>query len=150
MNPKHFAPILMIATLALAALACALPAPAPTATATSTTAPTCDPGKATITLTKQDNGRPIALKKGERLAISLGSNRTTGFEWTVDEIDNNFLRYDDKDYFGIGTGIGSGGTETLCFTAMNTGKTALSVIYHRVFEKGVPPAETFKVAVEIK
>ena len=150
MKNKYLTPIFAIATLIFATLACALPSPAPTATAASTSVPTCDPSKAAITLTKQDNGKPIALKKGEILAISLASNATTGFEWNVGEIDNNFLRYDAKDYFGTGFAVGSGGTETLCFTAINIGKTSLSVIYHRPFEKNVAPIDTFKIAVEIK
>lgn len=150
MNHKRLTPIFVIAALTFAALACSLPTPPTTVTAVSTTTPSCIPGTAAITLTKQDDGKPIALKKGESLAISLASNATTGFEWTVDGIDNNFLRYDDKSYFGTGFAVGSGGIETLCFTAINTGKTSLSVIYHRPFETGKPPLETFKITVEIK
>jgi inhibitor of cysteine peptidase len=150
MKNKYITPIVVIAFLVFAALACALPTPSATATAAATTPPSCDTGKAAITLTKQDNGRPIALKKGEKFAISLASNRTTGYEWTVDGIDNAFLRYDDKIYVGTGFAVGSGGVETLCFTAINTGKTSLSVIYHRTFDKNVAPIETFKVTVEIK
>jgi inhibitor of cysteine peptidase len=140
----------MIIVLTFAALACALPTPPAPATAAATTAPTCNPVGATVVLTKQDNGKAIALKKNERFAISLASNATTGFQWTVGAMDDNFLRYDDKIYVGTGFAVGSGGIETLCFTAINTGKTSLSVIYHRTFDKNVPPAETFTVAVEIK
>lgn len=139
-----------IAALAFAALACSLPNPPTPATAAATDVPTCNPIGTTIVLTKQDNGKAIALKKNERFAISLASNATTGFQWTVGTIDNNFLRYDDKTYVGTGFAVGSGGIETLCFTAINTGKTSLSVIYHRTFDKNVPPAETFTVTVEIK
>lgn len=155
MSHKRLAPIWMIvATLTFAAFACSLPTPPATATAvtpkqTATSSVKCDISNIKITLSKQDNGKAIALKKSESFVIALASNPTTGFQWTVDPYDENLLAAE-KSYTGLGVAVGSGGMEMFCFTALNSGSTPLVMNYHRPFEKNVAPIETFKITVEIK
>ncbi len=144
-----------IAALAFAALACSLPNPPTTATAatpkpTATSSVKCDIGKIKMTLAKQDNGKAIALKKGESFVVALASNPTTGFQWTVVEPYDENLLTAEKSYTGTGIGVGSGGIEMFCFTAINSGSTPLVMNYQRPFDKNVAPIETFKVTVEIK
>ena len=155
MKHKLINSIFVIAALTFAALACDSPLPSATATAvtpkpTATSSVKCDISNIKITLTKQDNGRSIALKKSESLVIALASNPSTGFQWTVESYNENTLFAAEKSYTGTGIGVGSGGTEMFCFTAINSGSTPLVMIYHRPFEKNVTPIETFKITVEIK
>ena len=155
MKSKYVAPIFVITALTFAALACDSPIPSATATAitpkpTATSPVKCDISNIKITLTKQDNGRSIALKKSESLVIALASNPSTGFQWTVESYNENTLFAAEKSYTGTGTGVGSGGMEMFCFTAINSGSTPLVMIYHRPFEKNVAPIETFKITVKIK
>ncbi|MBM4429116.1 MAG: protease inhibitor I42 family protein, partial [Chloroflexi bacterium] len=44
----------------------------------------------------------------------------------------------------------SPGKMTLRFTGVAAGQTALKLIYHRSFEKDVPPVKTFEVTVVVK
>jgi len=39
---------------------------------------------------------------------------------------------------------------TLRFETVEIGKTRLKLIYHRPFEKDVPPAETFEVTITVR
>lgn len=139
----------VITALTFAALACSLPTPPVTQKPTATPLLKCDIGKIKITLSKQDNGKAVALKKNESLVIALASNPSTGFQWTVEPYGENLLAAE-KSYTGLGVGVGSGGMEMFCFTAINSGSTPLVMNYHRPFEKNVAPIETFKITVEIK
>jgi inhibitor of cysteine peptidase len=111
----------------------------------------CTP--AGITLTEANNGQTIQLKKDGSLSITLSSNPTTGFQWTIDQIDPAQLKQlGDPDYVSDCTGgmVGCGGRQTFRFTATSLGQSQLRLIYHRTFEANVPPAQTFNVTINIQ
>ena len=111
----------------------------------------CDASRATVSVTADANDTTVTLGPGDTLAITLASNATTGFEWTVLTINPDLLRYDGKSYNSpLSVMPGAGGSESLCFTALAPGASRLAVIYHRPFEAGIPPIETFPLTVEIK
>ena len=107
-----------------------------------------------ILLDADDNGRQIALKKGQTIAISLASNPTTGYSWQVVPLDGGVLaqvgeaKFDekarDKDV------VGAGGTETLRFEAKKPGQAMIELAYRRPWEKSEKPIETFSVQVTVE
>ena len=46
--------------------------------------------------------------------------------------------------------LGAGGKISLKFQAVQTGQASLALIYHRSFEKDVPPEKTFEVTILVK
>lgn len=109
---------------------------------------------AVTTLTEANSGQTIQLQKDGSLSITLISNPTTGFQWTVDQIDASLLKQQgDPEYVSDcpPSGItGCGGHQTFHFTAMAAGQSQLRLIYHRTFEANVPPEQTFGVTINIQ
>jgi predicted secreted protein len=46
--------------------------------------------------------------------------------------------------------VGAPGTQTLTFQALKTGTTTLTLGYHRRWETGVQPVNTFQIMVSIQ
>jgi len=105
-------------------------------------------------LTAKDSGTAVAAKVGDRLDVVLASNPTTGFEWQMESGDTAVVKMlGDPVYSPTPTStqvVGSGGMTTFHFEAAAAGSTAVKLIYHRTFEKDVPPAQTFEVTVTVR
>jgi inhibitor of cysteine peptidase len=97
------------------------------------------------------NGGSVTLNQGEKLEIKLSSNPTTGYNWEIVQIDSAIVQQvGDVEYKSYSKRIGSGGVNTYTFQAASEGKTHLTLIYHRSFEKDTPPIETFDLDIEVK
>jgi inhibitor of cysteine peptidase len=107
--------------------------------------------KSTKQVTEADTGRSIELYVGDKLEVTLPGNPTTGFQWEISNIDSAILRTSGEPEFEpFSSAVGSGGKITMCFEAVGTGQMKLTLIYHRPFEKDVPPARTFEVTVTVR
>ena len=108
-------------------------------------------GAKEASLGADDAGRQIELAVGEKMLVTLDSNPTTGYQWEVAEIDEAVLKQQGTEYDADSSQlVGSGGEETFTFEAVGAGETTLTLIYHRPWEEGVEPAETFSVTVVVK
>jgi inhibitor of cysteine peptidase len=106
---------------------------------------------ARVRLSEKDAGREVELHSADRLAITLEGNPTTGYQWEVASVDSAILnQIGDAEFKPDSTALGSPGKVTLTFGAVASGQTTLKLIYHRAFEKGVPPLKTFEVTVIVK
>jgi inhibitor of cysteine peptidase len=110
---------------------------------------------AEIALGAADNGRQIELAPGQKVAITLESNPTTGYSWQVTEVDEAVLKQVGEVEFSSSAPegqqlVGAGGTETLRFEAQAAGQGTLTLAYHRSWEEGVEPLETFTVEVIVR
>jgi inhibitor of cysteine peptidase len=106
-----------------------------------------------VRLDETDNGGQVTLDTGQTLVISLPSNPTTGYSWEVETIDAAVLsQTGEPEYVSEAEGdvVGAGGTETFRFEAEASGTLQLTLIYHRPFEEGVDPIDTFTVTVEVR
>lgn len=85
-------------------------------------------------------------------AVSLESNKTTGFGWDIAEpLDENVVRFVSSEYVAADTGlVGSGGREIWTFRAVCPGKCTISFKYVRPWEKDVPPARKMAFPVVVK
>jgi predicted secreted protein len=108
-------------------------------------------GRTPITLSETDGGKTVELNKGDTLVITLVGNITTGYNWEMLPQDPAILRQvagpqvtpDSK-------ALGAPGKIALRFEAVKTGQASLELVYHRSWEKGVPPQKTFEVTVVVK
>ena len=109
---------------------------------------------AAVQLTDADNGKTVTVKADQALILRLGANPTTGFGWEVSQVDAQLLaQRDSKIYEPANTDkpvVGGGGVEIFQFTALQKSETTLKLIYHRAWEKDVPPAQTYQVTIKIE
>jgi inhibitor of cysteine peptidase len=93
------------------------------------------------------------MKKGDNLEIVLKANPTTGYRWEVVSIDTSILKNTGAEYKAdkVPPGIvGAGGKTIMRFKSIKKGETLLKLIYHRPFEKDVPPIKEFELNVVVK
>jgi inhibitor of cysteine peptidase len=99
-----------------------------------------------------DAGREVQLNKGQTLAVTLEGNPSTGYSWEVAEpLDEKVLRQvGEPEFKAESEALGAGGVQILRFEAVNTGQIALNLVYHRPWEKGVEPLETYSLQVIVR
>lgn len=110
---------------------------------------------AEVALGAADQGRQIELAPGQKVAITLESNPTTGFSWQVAGVDGAVLKQVGEVEFTASAPedqqlVGAGGSETLRFEAQAAGQTTLSLAYLRPWEEGVEPLETFTIEIIVR
>ena len=95
------------------------------------------------------SGGTVHLTPGQSLEVLLASNPTTGFSWSVDEMDTTVLTKTSSDYKPQSQDplvVGSGGHDEWRFTAIAPGRTPLKMVYARTWESK-QPADTFELTV---
>jgi len=101
-------------------------------------------------LTRTDHQRTAEIRVGERIAVQLPENPTTGFTWAIDETDRRVLTLDGADYVAPEIGfIGAKGQRTFRFTARQPGEMTLQLKYWRVWEGQGSVTERFTVNLHI-
>jgi len=105
-----------------------------------------------ITLTAADKGSQVEVKSGGQIIITLDGNPSTGYTWEAKDLDSvMFEQVSDPVFNSSNPGlVGSGGTLTLTFKSLKAGASTLTLIYHRPWETGVDPLDTFTVAVTVR
>jgi inhibitor of cysteine peptidase len=104
--------------------------------------------EAAVRLSEEDAGSTVELRMGDTIEVVLDGNPTTGFLWETAAVDASVLKQLGEPGFEPYTNlIGSGGKFTFRFEAVASGQTLLRLIYHRPWEKDVPPERTFEVTV---
>lgn len=103
------------------------------------------------TFTEEDQNKTFPLEKGSKARLKLKSNPTTGFEWLISRHDIKNLKLTKHAFEGPKKALpGAGGYQLFEFQGLQAGKTELELVYRRVFEKDVKPAQTFKITFEVK
>jgi inhibitor of cysteine peptidase len=105
-----------------------------------------------VTLTGTNNGGKVDVQAGGQIIIKLDANPSTGYTWEVKDLDAAlFKQLGDPVFSSSSPGlVGSGGTLTLTFNTLKAGTSQLTLIYHRPWETGVDPINTFTVTVTVK
>jgi inhibitor of cysteine peptidase len=112
----------------------------------------CGPQQQEIKASIDDAGREMQLKKGQTLVVTLEGNPTTGYSWEAAEpLDEQVLRQvGEAEFEQESEALGAGGVQILRFEAVNAGKMTLKLIYHRPWEEGVEPLETYSLQVVVR
>lgn len=103
----------------------------------------------TVTLTDADDGRAVALQRGQGVEMRLTADRTAGYTWIPAQSPLPVMNTDGVPLFETENGPGTG-TEIWRFVALEPGHAHLVFEYRRPFEPGVPPQKsvTFHFDVE--
>jgi len=101
---------------------------------------------AQVTVTGADNGRVIAVRVGDTIAVRLAENPTTGYTWSIASIDDARLEAGAPTR-ETGAGVGAGGTITWPIRARAAGRARLELMHARSWEREA--AERFAVTFDI-
>jgi len=158
-SPRICWPAVLFIVISTVALALA-------SSAQSNSPPSEPPPPAEIRLGAEDHGRAVQLREGEELVINLEANPSTGYAWQVDQqllAQSQSVLVQTGESFDTSRDRGSTDVESsatmplvlgapeiqiLRFQAAQAGQTALRLVYRRLWEEGVAPAEEFSVSVE--
>ena len=107
---------------------------------------------AILALNAADSGKQITANAGDSFTITLDSNPSTGFSWSISAItDESVIDDVSNEFKGADTGmVGAGGQEVWTFEAVDKGSSTIEMKYRRSWEQGVEPAATFNVTVVVK
>jgi predicted secreted protein len=103
----------------------------------------------TVKLSVADNKKTVHLNAGQKVALTLSQNASTGYMWMVTD-DGGLGDAAQVTTPGDSHKPGSSGTDT--FTWKTTGLSGthkLTLIYQRPWAETSPPAETFTVTLKI-
>jgi inhibitor of cysteine peptidase len=107
-----------------------------------------------VNLSAKDNGGLVEVDAGQILVLTLESNPTTGFRWEVVGEKEAVLQSTGDAEFKLASELdppppGTGGVEVFRFEAVEAGETLIELVYHRPWEEGVEPLETFSIQVTV-
>lgn len=104
-----------------------------------------------IQLNENANGTVVNVLTDQKIIISLRGNPTTGFVWSVQDINSDVIRLISKKFIS-GSGdselVGVGGKYIFEFVAEKQGNTNLEFIYKRPWVGG-ETAQTFTVTINV-
>jgi inhibitor of cysteine peptidase len=102
-----------------------------------------------VEVTAQDSGTTVELIPDGEVVITLESNASTGFAWTLArEPDPSVLELVDSTYVEPETElVGAGGEEVWTFRAVGEGSTELALSYER--SSGETSGEPFSLSVTV-
>lgn len=103
-----------------------------------------------VTLAESDSGAKVDVDPGGRVFVVLGSNRTTGFGWTLAAPGPGSLARIGDPVYIPGATPGEGGTEIWLFRASGRGRQELRFEYRRPSDRAAPPAKTVSYAVSVR
>ncbi|MGF6489944.1 protease inhibitor I42 family protein [Pseudomonas frederiksbergensis] len=107
--------------------------------------------KHNVTVEKQSEC-PVQLNNGQNLILTLPSNPTTGYRWTIQDSAGGVLRglspevFSNPEDAGI---VGSAGLSTWRFQAFAAGTGRLRLTYSQPWAPEVPAVKTFDCAIAV-
>jgi inhibitor of cysteine peptidase len=108
-------------------------------------------GKSGGSFTEADSGTTFTASPGAMFDIQLKGNYTTGYSWNIAACDKAVVQPGKAEYVPSQPQLaGSGGVQHYTFNIVGKGQTTLKITYHRVWEKDVPPAQTFTLQIVSK
>ena len=99
--------------------------------------------------TYNDEGQGIDTGVNQQFVIALGSNPgSTGYSWqeSYDETMLKLVEYIYKEEAKGGL-VGAGGVEYFRFKAVKTGRTEITMVYQRLWEKEILNQKVFAVHI---
>ena len=104
-----------------------------------------------IIVTQKDNTKNVELEVGDTLKVVLAGNPTTGYTWQLLSFNKAHLQLIQESYTSSNSTLcGAGGTYTFELSAVAKGTSPISLVYHRSWEKDLPPYRTFDLTIEVK
>ena len=103
-----------------------------------------------LKLSREDNGKLIKLRQGDVIIVSLQETPTTGYRWTVDNIDEKILELQNEGFrIAPGVGIGGSGTRTFSFRAITVGSVNLRLKLRREWLGDASIIERYSLTIKV-
>lgn len=106
--------------------------------------------KKEVAIGAADAGKNISLKQGDTLVVTLDGNVTTGYTWETTQEIPVLKQVGTAEQTPSNSNLGAPGQIVLKFQAVQAGQGKLTLVYHRPFEKDVPPLKTYSVDVTVQ
>lgn len=104
-----------------------------------------------IQVSEQQDGQTIQMVPGQIMVITLQSNPTTGYRWEFVDLDQaQFAEQGEAEFKSDSNLLGAGGVEIFRLKILETGEGAIHMIYHRSWEKNVPPIKEYYLFVSVQ
>ena len=103
-----------------------------------------------LKLSCEDNGKLIELRQGDVILVSLQETPTTGYRWTVDNIDEKILELKNENFhIAPKAGIGGNGTRTFSFRAIAVGSVNLKLKLRREWLGDASIIERYSLTIKV-
>lgn len=93
-----------------------------------------------------DPHQAIQVSAGERFAVVLAGNPSTGYTWQV-STDEHHLELLGQDFEPRGPGVGAGGHEIFYFRALSPGQATIDCEYRRPWDLEARDTASFQVQI---
>ena len=80
------------------------------------------------------NGARVTIRVGDRIALRLPENASTGYRWTIASLDKARFDIEDSGYQSQGDAVGSGGQAFWNLRAHSAGKSRVELVLWRQWE----------------
>jgi inhibitor of cysteine peptidase len=91
-------------------------------------------------------GQTIRVSAGERFAVVLEGNPSTGYTWQV-SADERYLELLTQDFEPHGQGVGAGGQEVFHFRGLAAGECTITCEYCRPWDQTARDTASFEVQI---
>jgi predicted secreted protein len=106
---------------------------------------------ATITITKEQGGREVALKVGNILRIELPGRGGTGYSWFAEDTFAPYLKLVDQATVQVKEGrLGGPVIQVWRFRAEKPGATEIKMAYYRPWEGVGQAKDRFRIKIRIE
>jgi inhibitor of cysteine peptidase len=153
LGPRILCTLALMVTFVFLA-ACGSPTPAGTVSTGSTdTTAEGNTAPESLALTQDDNGGSFEIRAGGTIELSLEANPSTGYSWEMDDPDPEASLIEQiRDPTFVPddpNAVGSGGTITFTFRAVDRGKMVIKLAYYPP-DAAEAPTETFQVDLTVR
>ncbi len=103
-----------------------------------------------ITLTKDDNGRIVNVKRGDVVTLQLEGNATTGYWWHFDDMDSDSVKLLSESTKPASDLIGAPSMGLWRLAMLKAGTVEVTMRYYRMWEGKEKAVKTFSVTFRIE
>jgi|SoiMethySBSTD1v2_1073268.scaffolds.fasta_scaffold276333_2 predicted secreted protein len=103
----------------------------------------------TVALTERNDGGRIRVRVGDTIEIFLPENASTGYRWSVDDLDSSLFDVAGASAEYPGQTIGAGGQACVRITVRGKGIGTVRLSYRRPWEGADATLKQFTVEVEV-
>jgi inhibitor of cysteine peptidase len=87
-----------------------------------------------LSLLEVDNDRTWDIRLGETVQVTLPENATTGYRWSIDRVDEEFVKVLGSEPRHTANAIGSGGEIAFTFQGIKVGTGEIALKHWRPWE----------------
>ena len=103
-----------------------------------------------LVLSQTDNDRTVSVRVGDMVRISLPENASTGYRWTIERYDDEFLEALPAEAGYTSKSIGSGGAIAFMFCTRKAGTGKLVLKHWRHWEGDESVTKRFRLQLQIQ